>query len=77
MTLFDILFLNREFLARLRDAGGRLDDIDHLGLFADFRRMVTEGEKVSYAVSSLALKYGVSQRSVYSIVSRFRNPLQL
>lgn len=76
MTLFDILNLNREFLRRLRDAGGRLDDIDHLDLFSDFNRMVADGEKVSYAVSSLALKYGLSQRSVYSIIRRFRNPLQ-
>lgn len=76
MTLFDILNLNREFLARLRDAGGRLDDIDYLDLFTDFNRIVADGEKVSYAVSALALKYGISQRSIYSIIRRFKNPLQ-
>ena len=76
MTLFDILNLNREFLGSLRNAGGRLDDIDYLDLFSDFNRMVADGEKVSYAISTLALKYRVSQRSIYSIISRFRNPLQ-
>lgn len=76
MTLFDILNLNREFLQRLRDAGGRIDDIDYLDLFRDFLQMTSNGEKVSYAVSALAVKYGVSQRSIYSIIRRFKNPLQ-
>lgn len=76
MTLFDALNLNHEFLGRLRDAGGRIDDIDYLELFEEFRNIVATGDKVSFAVSALALKYGVSQRTIYSIIKRFKKPLQ-
>lgn len=76
MILFDMLNLNREFLSRLRDAGAHLDDIDYLDLFAEFNSMVQSGLKTSYAVSALSERFGVSVRSVYSIIARLRKPLQ-
>lgn len=76
MTLFDALNLNREFLLRLWDAGGRIDDVDRLGLFADFCSMVASGHKVSYAVEAAAEKHSVSVRTAYAIVGRLKKPLQ-
>ena len=73
MTIFDILYFNRELIIRLRRAGIRLDDADYVDLFVDFTDMVARGEKVSYAVAVLAEAYGVSERKVYSLISRFRS----
>ncbi len=76
MTLFDMLNLNHEFLHRLRDAGARLDDIDHLDLFVEYCNMIQSGQKVSYVVSFLSDKYEISVRSIYSIIARLKKPLQ-
>lgn len=77
MTLFDILILNREFIARLRNAGGSINDIDYIDLFLDYNKMASSGLKISYIVSTLSSKYNISQRTIYSVIKRFKNPLQL
>ena len=73
MTIFEILKFNRELLNRLRQYGIRLEDADYIDLFADFNKMVSDGEKVSYAVARLASNYRISERKVYSLIKRFQS----
>lgn len=73
MTIFDILKFNRELLNRLRASGIRLEDADYIDLFVDFNKMVSAGEKVSYAVVVLADRYGISERKVYSLIRHFKS----
>lgn len=73
MTIFEILQFNRELLSRLRAIGIRLDDTDYIDLFVEFNNMVDAGNKVSYAVASLADRYCISERKVYTIIRHFRN----
>lgn len=71
MTIFEILKFNRELIVRLRSSGIRLEDADYVDLFADFSKMIADGDKVSYAVAVLADRYRVSERKVYSLIHRF------
>ena len=73
MTIFEILKFNQELLIKLRQSGIRLDDINYIDLFADFDKMVSKGEKVTYVVAALATNYHVSERKVYSLIKRFRS----
>lgn len=73
MTIFEILNFNKELINRLRIAGIRLDDTLYIDLFADYRKLVNNGDKVSYAVAILANKYNISERKVYSILRRFKS----
>ncbi len=73
MTIFEILKFNRELLNRLRQSGIRLEDADYIDLFADFNKMISEGNKVSYAVACLASNYQISERKVYSLIKRFQS----
>lgn len=73
MTIFEVLKFNRELLERLRKIGVRLEDTAYIDLFADFGNMMADGDKVSYAVTVLADKYGVSERKVYSLIKHFQN----
>lgn len=73
MTIFEILKFNRELLNRLRQSGIRLDDADYIDLFVDFNKMVSNGEKVSYAVACLATNYRISERKVYTLIKRFQS----
>ncbi|MDE5713728.1 MAG: hypothetical protein K2I16_08950 [Muribaculaceae bacterium] len=73
MTIFEILKFNRELLNRLRQSGIRLEDADYIDLFADFIKMVSDGNKVSYAVACLATNYQISERKVYSLIKRFQS----
>ncbi|WP_290090458.1 hypothetical protein [uncultured Duncaniella sp.] len=71
MKIFEVLNFHRELLIRLHDSGVRLEDVRYIDLYADYSRMLADGEKVSYAVLMLADKYAVSERKVYSLVKHF------
>lgn len=73
MTIFEVLNFNRELLDRLRSMGISLDDTRYIDLFADFNKMIAEGNKVSYAVAVLADRYSVSERKVYSLIKRYKS----
>lgn len=71
MTLFEILNFNKEFLDRLIAVGFKLDDCKYIELYKDYTKMNLEGGKKTWLVASLADKYGVSERKVYSIIKHF------
>lgn len=73
MTIFDVLKFNKELLNRLRASGIRLEDAAYVDLFGDFNEMVSDGEKVSYAVAVLSSRYQISERKVYALIKRFRS----
>ena len=74
MTLFEILEFNRELIAKLVAAGVKADDCKYIDLYIEYTSMRRRGEKVTYAVTVLAVKYGVSERKVYAILKRCRRP---
>lgn len=71
MTLFEILNFNRELLKRLVSLGFKPDDCRYIELYADYRRMLREGEKVTYIISALSDKYAVCERKIYNIIKHF------
>lgn len=72
MKIFEVLNFHKELLSRLYKSGIRLEDTRYIDLYADYSRMLAEGEKVSYIVISLADKYEVSERKVYSLIKHFQ-----
>lgn len=71
MTLFEILNFNKELIDRLISVGFKPDDCRFVPLYADYRKMHQNGEKVTYIVSELSARYEVSERKVYSIIKKF------
>ena len=70
MKIIDILKINRELIKRLRDAGIRLKDEQYIDLYNDYTKLYQHGEKVSYIVLVLSIRYAVSERTVYSLIKR-------
>lgn len=71
MTVFEILNFNKELLNRLSSIGFKPDDCKFIGLYSEYEYMRNNGEKVTYIVSFLSMKYQVSERKVYAIIKRF------
>ena len=76
MKVIEILNFNRELLKRLQAAGIRLEDARYIDLYADYTRLLDQGEKVSYAVAVLSEKYSVSERKVYALGETIPERLQ-
>ena len=53
MKVIEILNFNRELLKRLQAAGIRLEDARYIDLYADYTRLLDQGEKNSYTVFCL------------------------
>ncbi len=77
MKIIDILKFNRELIKRLRTAGIRLEDEQFVDLYADYTAMRQRGEKVSYIIAVLSGRYGICERTVYSLVKRFGSECNL
>ncbi len=73
MKLIEILNLNRELLKNFQKAGIRLDDVQYIDLFNEYRTLSAQGEKISYIVAHLATEYAVSERKVYSLIKRYKS----
>lgn len=71
MKVFEILNFNRELLKRLQQTGIRIKDVEYIDLYNDYRVMLDDGEKVSYIVATLADRYHVSERKVYTLIKRY------
>jgi Mor family transcriptional regulator len=71
MTLFEIIYFNRELIKRLQSAGAKFGDCRNIELYIEYMIMLNRGDKVTYIVSFLSEKYAVSERKIYSIIKRF------
>lgn len=71
MKVHELLTFNRELLSRIHRAGIRTDDYRYADLYAEYQRRAAAGEKITYIVSCLAAKYGVSDRQIYNLLDKF------
>ena len=71
MKVYELLRFNRELLRRIHHAGIRPDDYKYADLYSEYEDRIASGEKVTYIVATLAAKYGVSERQVYSLLGKF------
>lgn len=72
MKVIELLKLNRQLLNVCRAEGIRINDVRYIELYNDYRHMLAMGDKVSYIVALLAVRYNVSERKVYSLIKRLQ-----
>ena len=77
MKVIEILNLNKELLKIFRKVGIRLDDVQYIDLYNEYRELLSKGNKVSYIVAVLADRYGISERKVYRLIKRFQSDCNL
>lgn len=70
MKAIDLLKLFREPFYLFVANGIQLADVKLIDMYDDYVRMHEDGDKTTYIVSLLASKYRISERTVYSAISR-------
>ncbi len=71
MTIIEAINLNRNVLNILTKEKIRLDDVKYADMYNEYLKMINSGNKVTYTVAVMAMRYNVSERKVYSIVKAF------
>ena len=77
MKVIEILKLNKEFLTTCQNSGIRLNDVQYIELYNDYHVLQTGGNKVSYIVAILAVRYGICECKVYDLIKRFKSDCNL
>lgn len=57
--------------------GIRPDDVQYIELYNEYNKLQINGEKVSYIVAMLSLRYDISERKVYDLIRRFKTDCNL
>ena len=70
-------FTGSKILARVGQISVAFPDAKYIDLYADYRRMLANGDKVSYIVTILSNKYAVSERKVYGLIKHFQSDCKL
>lgn len=63
-----MLEFNRGIIIRLLGIGVPPNDWQYMQLYADYVRLMREGNKKTYVVAELADRYELSERKVYALI---------
>lgn len=71
MKIFELLSVNKGLLKTMDDNGVKPHHYKFIQLFEDYKRMVSNGDKITYIVTILSSAYNISERAVYRIIELF------
>lgn len=70
MKVGELLSVSAKILKTRHDCGIKADSYTYLPLYEDYKRLVSEGEKMTYIVAYLSEKYSVCERKVYKVLKQ-------
>jgi len=77
MKTYELLQAYKAPLQMLQQHNIDVSDIKHLEMFKEFLRMEEEGHKRTYIVTYLSDVYEVGQRTVYRVINKFQNEVDM
>ena len=77
MKVIEMLKLGQNWLEMLQKACIKIEDIRHIEMYEEYKRMIDEGGKKTHAVAVLVDVYHVSERQVYYIIRKFEQDCKI
>lgn len=74
-TIADLLYLNERYFHLLNENGVRIEDVQYLDMYRDYRRLTADGLKQSYIVAYLSSEYDIPERTIYRVIARLSKPV--
>lgn len=74
-TVAELLNLNERYFQLLNDNGVRIEDVQYLDLYRDYKRLSADGLKQSYIVAHLSDEYDIPERTIYRVIARLSKPV--
>ena len=70
MTAYELIRLNERLLQAMSMAAVQVDDVRHIPMYEEYKRLTGDGIKRTYIMRYLSDEYTMSERQVYRIVER-------
>ena len=77
MKVIEMLKLGQNWLEMLQKACIKIEDVRHIEMYEEYKRMIDEGGKKTHAVAVLVDVYHVSERQVYYIIRKFEQDCKI
>lgn len=77
MTRYELLKLNKTLLEALASNQISPAEVRKLDVYEQYLDMVAHKHKITYIVTHLACKYGIKERTIYTLVRRFRQEVNI
>lgn len=74
-TIADLLSLNERYFYLLNENGVRIEDVQYLDLYRDYKRLSADGLKQTYIVAYLSEEYNIPERTIYRVIARLSKPV--
>lgn len=74
-TVAELLYLNERYFQLLHENGVRIEDVQYLELYRDYKRLCADGLKQSYIVAHLSAEYDIPERTIYRVIARLSKPV--
>lgn len=71
MTRYELLKLNESLLLTLYSNGIGVKEVNNIAIYDKYRKLLADGNKVTYIVSHLSETFGLKERAIYALVKRF------
>lgn len=77
MKSIELIELNEKLLQIMAQNDITVNDIQHIEMYREVKKLKTEGNKVAYIASLMATRYKLTVRSVHRIVKRLDKTILL
>lgn len=74
-TIADLLLLNERYFHLLNENGVRIEDVQYLDMYRDYKRLSADGLKQTYIVAHLSEEYDIPERTIYRVIARLSKPV--
>lgn len=74
-SVADLLLLNERYFHLLNENGVRIEDVQYLDMYRDYKRLSADGLKQTYIVAHLSEEYDIPERTIYRVIARLSKPV--
>lgn len=77
MNAYELLMLNRSILQVMDNVSLDVGDVKYIPVYQDYIRLLQEGHKKTYIMQYLSGKYSIAERTIYRIIDKFSNTVNI
>ncbi len=77
MNAFELLTIHRNVLELMSTASIEVGDVKYIEMYKEYRGMMDKGHKMTYIVQYLSDEYGVGESTVYRVIKKFSEDVEI
>ena len=77
MKVVELLKIGRNLLELLQKSCIKINDVQFIAMYDEYKALIEDNTKTSYAVTTLSRKYNISERQFYYLIKRFETDCKI